>query len=120
MRLLKVLVLIILSAGMLSAAANQSNYYAHAAVGDKHGVIAPWYKGLNGQFDYRVRIAAETMKRYPWATPPKAVAPAPEYIYNGSWSIDDEGNVRVVPPADQSGDGGSGSVPKSIYCPQCK
>ncbi len=95
MRLLKVSMLMILSAGMLSAAANQLHYYAHAAVADKHGVIAPWYKGLNGQFDYRVRIAAETMKRYPWAGPPKAVAPAPEYIYNGVWSIDDEGNIRA-------------------------
>jgi len=101
MRLLKVSMFIILSAGMLSGAANQLNYYTHAAVADKHGVIAPWYKGWNRQFDYRVRLAAETMKRYPWATPPKVIAPAPEYIYNGRWSIDDEGTIHTVPPPNQ-------------------
>jgi len=108
MRALKVPMVIILCAGMLSAAEKQVNYYAHAAVADKYGVIAPWYKGLNGQFDYRVRIAAETLKLYPWATPPKAVAPAPEYIYNGLWSIDDEGNIRAVPPASQWDNGDVG------------
>jgi hypothetical protein len=34
-------------------------YFAHEAVEDSHGVIAPWYKGLNGQLDYRARIAVE-------------------------------------------------------------
>ena len=34
-------------------------YSAYAPEVDRHGVIAPWYKGQNGQFDYRVRIAAE-------------------------------------------------------------
>ncbi|HZM05641.1 MAG TPA: hypothetical protein VFC44_21780, partial [Candidatus Saccharimonadales bacterium] len=41
-------------------------YYAHPAVLDEHGVVAPWYHGINGPCDYRVRIAAETLKRYPW------------------------------------------------------
>ncbi|MDB6124766.1 MAG: Di-glucose binding within endoplasmic reticulum, partial [Pedosphaera sp.] len=50
------------------AATNQNRYYGHDAVWDKYGVIAPWYHGLNGQCDYRIRIAAETLKRYPWTT----------------------------------------------------
>ena len=39
----------------------QSRYYGHVAVHDRYGVIAPWYHGLNGQCDFRVRIAAETI-----------------------------------------------------------
>jgi hypothetical protein len=42
-------------------------YFAHPATVDRYGVIAPWYQALNGQCDLRVRIAAETLKRYPWA-----------------------------------------------------
>ncbi|UCD29076.1 MAG: hypothetical protein JSV03_00910, partial [Planctomycetota bacterium] len=69
------------------AATIQKRYYAHKVAEDRYGVIAPWYKGQNGQFDFRVRIAAETLKRYPWADASKAVAPAPEYFYNGRWQI---------------------------------
>ena len=76
------------------------HYYAHPAVADKHGVIAPWYKGQNGQFDYRVRIAAETLKRYPWAPANRAIAPAPEYVYNGTWSIDHEGRIQAIEEKD--------------------
>ena len=61
-----------------SAAVTQKHYYAHDAVEDSNGVIAPWYKGLNGPCDMRIRIAAETMKRYPWTTPAKAPAQYPE------------------------------------------
>ena len=43
-----------------------------AIVEDRHGVIAPWYGGQNGQCDFRVRVSAETLKRYPWADKPKA------------------------------------------------
>lgn len=68
-------------------------YFGHTAVADRHGVIAPWYKAQNGQFDYRIRVAAETLKRYPWAGRDKAVSPAPEYVYNGKWSIDQDGNI---------------------------
>jgi len=53
-----------------SAATTQRRYYAHDAVEDSHGVIAPWYQGQNGQIDLRVRIAAEFLKRYPWGTSP--------------------------------------------------
>ncbi len=73
----------------------QKRYYAYPAVEDRHGVIAPWYKGQNGQCDFRVRIAAETLKRYPWVEPPKAVAAAPHYVYNGHWKIDPNGTITI-------------------------
>ena len=60
-------------------------------------MIAPWYKAQNGQLDFRVRIAAETLKRYPWAAADKAVAAAPEYVYNGTWRIDHEGGITAPP-----------------------
>ena len=86
-------------------------YYAHAPVLDKNGVIAPWYTGQNGQYDYRVRIAAETIKRYPWADRDRAVVPAPEYVFNGSWHIDDEGHIRTVQERDwDNGDLGQRSA----------
>lgn len=71
------------------------HYYGHDAVEDQAGIIAPWYHGQNGQFDLRVRIAAETMKRYPWVGKERAVLPAPEYVYNGTWSIDPQGQIKV-------------------------
>ena len=71
------------------------HYYGHDAVEDREGVIAPWYRGQNGQYDFRVRIAAETMKRYPWVGRDKAALPAPEFLYNGTWNIDREGNIKV-------------------------
>ena len=48
---------------VLRAATARKHYFAHDAVEDRNGVIAPWYNGQNGQFDLRVRIAAETLKR---------------------------------------------------------
>lgn len=45
--------------------ATPRRYYGHAVVEDSHGVIAPWYGGQNGPCDSRVRVAAETLKRYP-------------------------------------------------------
>lgn len=89
-------VLLLLQAG-LSAATTQKHYYAHDAVEDQHGVIAPWYKGQNGQLDWRVRIAAETLKRYPWVQPPQAAAPAPAYVYTGAWKIDKDGRITLPP-----------------------
>ncbi len=77
------------------AAARQDHYYAHPTVEDANGVIAPWYTGLNGQLDSRVRIAAETLKRYPWALPPKSPLAAPEYVFNGTWSISPEGDITI-------------------------
>ena len=55
------------------------HYYAHPAVADAHGVIAPWYRRQNGQFDYRVRIAMETLKRYPQMT----LDGTPEWVVSG-------------------------------------
>src|SRR5262245_58737267 len=63
------------------AGPTQKRYYGHDAVTDKNGVIAPWYKQLNGQCDFRVRIAAETLKRYPWTTTNNAIAAFPDYLF---------------------------------------
>ncbi|MHB1001488.1 MAG: carboxypeptidase regulatory-like domain-containing protein [Armatimonadota bacterium] len=88
---------IILAAQTLFAATTQKRYYAYPAVEDKNGVIAPWYQGLNGQCDLRLRIAAETLKRYPWTPPGKAPAEYPEYIWNGHWGITPEGVISTPP-----------------------
>ncbi len=81
--------------GVAGAATTLKHYHAYNAVEDQYGVIAPWYKGQNGQLDLRARIAAATMKRYPWVGRDRAVLPAPEYVYNGTWSIDAEGRITV-------------------------
>lgn len=78
-----------------SAATVQNHYYAYDAVVDAHGVIAPWYTGLNGQWDFRVRVAAETLKRYPWTDTTKAPVAVPEYLFNGHWSISPEGVITI-------------------------
>jgi len=70
-------------------------YYAHEAVEDRFGVIAPWYKGQNGQCDFRVRIAAETLKRYPWVDRRKALAAGPHFVFNGHWRIAPDGTITV-------------------------
>jgi len=80
-----------------TAATVQERYYAHPAVHDPHGVIAPWYQGQNGVCDFRVRVAAETLKRYPWVAPPDAVCAAPHYIFNGHWKIAADGTITPVP-----------------------
>jgi len=77
------------------AATTQKRYYAHEAVEDRYGVIAPWYTGQNGQLDMRVRVAAETLKRYPWTDASKAVAAVPEYVFSGAWSITPEGAITI-------------------------
>ena len=87
-------------------------YFAHPAVEDRYGVIAPWYQGLNGQCDFRVRITAETLKRYPWATKPKTGLPAPDYIYNGWWEIKPDGTILPR----KLGDWGNGDlIQRSAY-----
>lgn len=68
-------------------------FYGHEAVFDAHGVIAPWYTALNGQCDMRIRIAAETLKRYPWTTADKAVAAYPDYLFTSNWSIAADGTI---------------------------
>jgi len=76
-------------------ASTPKHYYAHDAVEDEYGVIAPWYQGLHGQCDLRVRIAAETLKRYPWTDSSKAVAALPEYIFSGRWGIASDGTITI-------------------------
>lgn len=82
------------------AATNLITYYAHRAVEDNHGVIAPWYQGLNGQLDERLNIAVNVYKRYPWVDKPKAVMAAPDFIYNSHWSIKPDGTIIIPPTTD--------------------
>lgn len=72
-------------------------YFAHPAAEDRWGVIAPWYTAQNGQCDFRVRVAAETLKRYPWANPPEAVISAPHFVFSGHWAIQPDGTIVVKP-----------------------
>ncbi|NLY02594.1 MAG: hypothetical protein GXY83_41475 [Rhodopirellula sp.] len=96
---LSAMVCLIASAAAMAATV-QDRYYAYPAVHDKHGVIAPWYRGQNGPCDFRVRIAAETLKRYPWVGPPQAICAAPHYVFNGHWKIDEDGTITPVPIKD--------------------
>ncbi len=70
-----------------------TRYYGHEAVLDRYGVVAPWYTQPNGQCDYRIRIAAETLKRYPWTTTQNAVIAAPDYLFTSNWEISAEGKI---------------------------
>lgn len=92
-------------------AAQNRRYYAHEAVLDQYGVIAPWYKQLNGQCDFRVRIAAETLKRYPWTTKENAIAVYPDYLFTSKWHIAADGKITPQNPGDwMNGDLGQRSV----------
>jgi hypothetical protein len=82
------------------AATVQSRYYGHEAVHDSQDVIAPWYRGLNGQCDFRIRIAAETLKRYPWTDTNRAVAAYPDYLFTSLWKIDRDGTITPQAPSD--------------------
>ena len=84
---------ILLMITSLPAATTKPRYYGHETVSDAHGVIAPWYRGLNGQCDWRVRIAAETLKRYPWTSVSNGVPAWPHYVFNGTWRIDTNGMI---------------------------
>ena len=79
---------------------NLPSYYAHPAVQDSAGVLAPWYTGLNGQLDERLSIAVNVYKRYPWVDKPKAVMAAPDFIYNSHWSIKSDGTILIPPTTD--------------------
>ena len=79
--------------------ARVKKYFAHPAVEDRDGVIAPWYRGQNGQCDFRARIAAETLKRYPWTDKNVAVMAAPYFVFTGSWGIKPDGTILVSPQA---------------------
>ncbi len=86
-------------------------YYAHQAVLDEYGVVAPWYSKLNGQCDFRIRIAAETLKRYPWRTLDNAVAEYPDYLFTSVWAISETGDITSPQPTDwQNGDLGQRST----------
>ena len=74
-------------------------YFAHPAVEDRDGVIAPWYQGQNGQCDFRARIAAETLKRYPWTDKSMAVMAAPYFVFSGSLGHQARRNHRRQPQA---------------------
>ncbi|MCX7668567.1 MAG: hypothetical protein N2439_00655, partial [Anaerolineae bacterium] len=43
------------------------------------------------------RVAAETLKRYPWVEPPAAASAAPHYVFNGHWKIDPDGKITPIP-----------------------
>jgi hypothetical protein len=94
-----ILVGIILLAGTTRAhtedAKPAKKYFAHQVVEDRYGVIAPWYKGQNGQCDFRVRISEETLKRYPWTKPGKSAIQGPHYIFNGVWTIKPDGAISI-------------------------
>ncbi|MBM3476245.1 MAG: hypothetical protein FJX75_23480, partial [Armatimonadetes bacterium] len=97
--------------------------YAHETVTDRHGVIAPWYRGQNGQCDFRVRIAAETLKRYPWEREKRDTilfsqtsrensmvslfSPAPHHVLSGAWGIAPDGTISI-PPIDDWANGDLG------------
>ncbi|HOW69392.1 MAG TPA: malectin domain-containing carbohydrate-binding protein [Phycisphaerae bacterium] len=83
------------SQASLPGATIQKRYYAHEAVEDANGVIAPWYRGQNGPCDFRARVAAETLKRYPWADARKAPAALPEFVYSGRWQIKPDGTITI-------------------------
>jgi Malectin domain len=100
-----------LSCVLGSAATTLPRYYGHDAVLDKNGVIAPWYRQLNGQCDFRVRVAAETLKRYPWTTINNAVAAYPDYLFTSKWSISSNGVITPQNPGDwMNGDLGQRST----------
>lgn len=94
------LLLAVSSLASLHAATNLPAYYAHPAVEDTHGVLAPWYQGLNGQLDERLNIAVNVYKRYPWVEKPKAVMSAPDFVYNSHWSIKPDGTILIPPTTD--------------------
>jgi len=98
--------MLVLICQVCSAATTQPHYYGHDTVEDQYGVIAPWYTELNGQCDFRVRIAAETLKRYPWTTLAKAVTEVPEYVFNPGWTITADGTI--TPSGMGLGDGDLG------------
>ena len=82
------------------AATTQTRYFAHEAVADRQGVIAPWYPGQNGLVDYRVRVAAEFLKRYPWVGTDRSVMAGPHWVFNARVDLDPSGKITVLPATD--------------------
>ena len=95
-----ILAFLLLAATAALPSTNLPSYYAHPAVMDRNGVIAPWHQGLNGQLDERVNIAINVLKRYPWVNKPKAVMAAPDFVYNSHWSIKPDGTILIPPTTD--------------------
>src|SRR5438552_15364315 len=83
--------------GKARAAEVMKHYYAHDAVEDSQGVIAPWYQGQNGQVDLRVRVAAEFLKRYPWVDNSESVMAGPHWVFNARVDLGDDGVIHVLP-----------------------
>ena len=105
------LLVFVMAVAVSHAATQQKHYYGHDAVVDRYGVVAPWYRGLNGQCDFRVRIAAETLKRYPWTTTNNAIAAYPDYLFTSKWQISSNGVITPVNPEDwMNGDLGQRST----------
>ncbi|MEO8764172.1 MAG: malectin domain-containing carbohydrate-binding protein [Ginsengibacter sp.] len=88
------------------------HYYGHDAVVDRYGVIAPWYQQLNGQCDFRIRIAAETMKRYPWTTTKTAAVSYPDYLFTSNWGIAQDGEITTK----HFGDWSNGDLGQRAVC----
>ncbi len=84
----------------VSAAETRDRYYAYPAVHDAEGVIAPWYTAQNGQLDFRIRVAAETLKRYPWTTRDNAADCVPHFLFSGHWSIAADGTITPLVTSD--------------------
>jgi len=99
-RLACFLLFVLRASGDVSAATAQPRYYAHEAIEDAHGVIAPWYRGQNGLVDLRVRVAAEFLKRYPWVGTDRSVMAGPHWIFNARVDLDDSGKIAVLPATD--------------------
>jgi hypothetical protein len=58
-----------------------------------------------------VRIAAETLKRYPWTTTNTAIAAYPDYVFSGHWQITSNGVIVPQTPSDwDNGDIGQRST----------
>ncbi len=81
----------------LRSATVQKRYYAFPAVHDADGVIASRHTGGNGPFDERIRIAMDTLKRYPWTEPGQAPVTAPHHVYSGQWRIDATSGAISIP-----------------------
>ncbi len=84
-----------------TAATSQQKYYAHPAVLDAEGVIAPWYRGQNGQLDLRVRVSADFLKRYPWVGRDQSVMAGPHWVFNPRVDLADDGTIHVLPATAQ-------------------
>ncbi len=85
----------LISSEFLIAAQRLEQYFAHKTVEDKYGVIAPWYKGQNGQCDFRVRVSAEALKRFPWIDQNNAIVAAPYAVYTPNWGLDGNGQINI-------------------------